>query len=172
MPTQHTITLYTFEELPNQKAKDNARDWWRKIAINDDWYRVIEEDAEQVGIKINSFDTDRGNCCNIEFIDGAFNTVNLIKEKHGEECDTYKAALLYEKAKDALPEAKTEDEESRNAEAMDALETEFKKALERSYLKMLREELEYVESEEYIDETLKANEYTFLETGKRFEVRQ
>lgn len=30
-----TINLYTFNELPTEKAKERARDWWRKVSSGD-----------------------------------------------------------------------------------------------------------------------------------------
>lgn len=171
MPTQHTITLYEFDELPNEKAKQKARDWWRESSMNDDWYESVYEDAKQAGLKITAFDTYRGDSCDIEFTDGAFNCANTIKAEHGKDCASYKAAIAYITAMDALPDTGSDDAEaeSRNAQAGDELETEFLKALSRAYLQMLRDQLEDVQSDAYIDDCLTGNEYTFLVTGKRFE---
>jgi len=168
MSITKTITLYTFNEL-SDKAKDKARDWWRDLSINDAWYESVYEDAEQVGLKITAFDIDRGNHCDIEFIDGAFNACNLILAQHGHHTDTYKAAQKYNLAMTALPDTGTDDmeAESRNAEAADAIEQEFKLDLENAYLATLRNEYEYINSDEYIDDVLEANEYTFEEDGTR-----
>lgn len=160
MPITKTITLYEYHELPTEKAKEAARNWW--IEGDYDWYESVYEDAEQAGIKIKSFDIEREQDIEIEFIDGAFNTAVTIRADHGETCDTYKAMLAYETAMDALP-----DKDNRNADAIDAIEAEFLKALGQCYLRSLREQLDYSHSEEAIAETLNSNAYTFTETGKR-----
>jgi hypothetical protein len=55
-----TRTLYTFDAL-SEKAKDKARDWWRQSAGHDQWWEFTFEDAQRVGLKIESFDTGRRN---------------------------------------------------------------------------------------------------------------
>lgn len=173
MPTQHTITLYRFAELPTEKAKQAARDWFRAVCIDDMWYDAVYMDAKNVGADIVSFDCSRSDCCEIVFTNGVFYTANTIKAEHGSTCDTYKAAIAYIEAMAALPDTGGDDEdaESRNAQAGDAIEAKFKAALESAYLKMLRDELEHVNSDEYIEEGICANEYTFFESGKRCEVQ-
>lgn len=56
MPTQKTVTLYTFEEL-SDKAKERARQWWRDASAQDEFWDSIYEDADTVaglmGIEIN-----------------------------------------------------------------------------------------------------------------------
>jgi hypothetical protein len=44
---------------------------------------------------------------------------------------------------------------------------EFKYALLEEYLSMLRREVDYMQSTEYIEEGIRANEYEFTEDGKR-----
>lgn len=169
-----TITLYTFDELPTEKAKEAARDWWRQ---NDfDWYEGVYEDAAQAGVKIKSFDIGRGQDIEIDLLNGDTETAEYILQNHGKSCDTYKAAAKWDAAIDALPELPDpldwnneahREIERELCESRDAIDAEFMEDLAACYLRALREEYEYRYSAEYIDETLQANEYTFTETGKR-----
>lgn len=45
------------------------------------------------------------------------------------------------------------------------LEVDFKKELLEEYLSILRKGYEYIQSREYLEEGIRANEYTFLEDG-------
>lgn len=171
MPTQHTITLYQFAELPTETAKNVARDWFRECSYNDDWYSAIYEDAANVHLKITAFDIGRGQRIEGEFTDSAEIAAKAILENHGPECDTFKTATAYLTALKALEDTLPADADYtvRDAEGFDAIEGEFLKSLLADYAKQLRDESEYIDSDEYIDEGICANEYTFLITGKRFE---
>ena len=67
MPTTHTIQTFTFEEL-DPKAKDLARDWFRKCGASDDWYESTYEDATRVadilGIEIGVIEQKWVNSAN------------------------------------------------------------------------------------------------------------
>lgn len=45
MPRDHVTKLYKFEELPNDKAKERAREWYREFVFSDsnDWEFVFED---------------------------------------------------------------------------------------------------------------------------------
>jgi hypothetical protein len=56
MPTEKTITLYTFEEL-DERAKEKARDWWRGCMDESDFSHVIDDFqaiAEKLGITLKT----------------------------------------------------------------------------------------------------------------------
>ncbi len=53
MPTEKTITLYTYEEL-SEKGKERARQWWLECRDASDYDSVIEDFAEIV--KLMGFD--------------------------------------------------------------------------------------------------------------------
>jgi hypothetical protein len=164
MPKIIQTTVYEYAEL-NDKAKQAARDWLLSCEDDQDACDIVKEDAERVGFTL---EPGRGHFEGT-FADGAFNAACKIRNEHGPDCDTYKAAIAYEAAIDALPEQITNlEEESRNAEAGDVIEEEFRTALEKAYLKMLDAERLYRASDEYLAEGLEANEYTFTENGKRF----
>lgn len=168
MPKDITTTVYTFDELKDEKAKAAARDWLRECVMSDNWWAQVYEMAKRDGVNITGFDLYRKDDCTLEFTDGAFNVANIIKKEHGATCDTYKAAIAYIEAITALPDTGNDEEESRNAQAGDEIEAAFLKALSRAYFKMLRDEAEDMESDAYLDDCLTGNEYTFTATGKRF----
>lgn len=172
-----TTEIMTFDELPDEKARDKARQWFREAGYGDtDWSDVIKEDAAQIGFELVSWETDAwNNVQNVEgrFITSAVTTSELIHENHGKETDTYKTAVWFDDAIDDLPELPNENSptypevERRLCEAVDALEGDFLERLEADYKRMLQSELEYRDSNAYIDESILANEYTFTASGKR-----
>lgn len=176
MQKQISITAYTFDEL-SEKAKDVARAWFIEGDIWDKRYSSTFEDAAQAGITIDDFETDSWeNVHNLKISldDGALNTMNYILDNHGKDCDTYKAAEAYENAIDELPDLPEESAEnyrvihSALCEGADAIESDFIIALEKCYTRMLKQEFEDRRSNEYVDETILANEYWFTVDGKRF----
>lgn len=168
--------VMTFDALESDKAKDAARQWWLEGGL-DNWYESVEEDAKTVKLKLGDFSMDSASFISapdLEFIDGANSTAQLVLENHGEDCDTYKAAIAFEKAKDALPELPLEKDadyyraEREKCETFDTLEADFLNALTKCYKKLLQKELDYQCSNESVDAALLANEYTFTADGKRF----
>jgi predicted RNA-binding protein YlxR (DUF448 family) len=153
--------VYKFEELSEQ-GKDNAVERLSDINTSHTWYEFTYDDANNVGIKIEGFDIDRGAYVKLE-IDSHIETAQKILAEHGETCDTYKDAKQFIEDIDKLVE---EDENEEFCEQKEELEDNFKKALEEDYLSMLRNEYEYLNSREAIIETIEANEYEFTEDGK------
>ncbi|MCA3186911.1 MAG: antitoxin of toxin-antitoxin stability system [Cupriavidus sp.] len=47
MPEVIRTTVYTFGELDG-RARERARDWYRQVSIQDDWYEFVFEDFEHV----------------------------------------------------------------------------------------------------------------------------
>jgi hypothetical protein len=169
-----TKTVYKFDEL-SEEAKSNAAENLYDINVDYEWWQFIEYDAEQVGIKINGFDIDRGSYCDIELKYSAYEIATMIMREHGEECDTWMTAkrfiddwndlvAKYSDGKDL--EKVTEDNEYDFDNDADDLEHDFRVTLEGCYLHMLREQYEYTTSEEAIIETIECNEYEFTEDGK------
>lgn len=58
MPRTIELMLYNYDELPNEKAKSVARDWYREVSQQDVWWDAVYEDvvicAEKLGIQIDS----------------------------------------------------------------------------------------------------------------------
>lgn len=157
--------------MPSEAAKEKARDWYS--SINTNWHECVYEDAAQAGIKITGFDIERGNSCDIELAISDTETAEYILANHGEDCDTYKAAIKWNDAIEALPELPDEGAENYNklerelCRSRDAIDGQFMTDLSACYLRALRSQYEYSESEEAIAEAMQANGYTFRENGKR-----
>lgn len=159
MPRQITTTVYQFDEL-NDKAKERAREWYRAGALDYEWWESVYEDAAQVGLKITGFDLA---WCR-QSIDGeltmsAMESVSNILTTHGEDCDTYKLASRY------YPQLLAQDIE--DEAAAQQLEEEYVRELKEEYWHMLNREMEYLLSDECVDETILVNEYEFEEDGRR-----
>ncbi|MCK9361668.1 hypothetical protein M0Q28_05625 [Patescibacteria group bacterium] len=171
MRTVHT-PVYKFDEL-SDAAKQTAIEKLYDINVSFDWWDSIYDDANTIGCKIKGFDTDRGSYCDLR-CDDAHETARLIMENHGSKCDTCKLAAQYCKDREKIIEEAERDEDGELADEyavdklLDELNAEFQRALGEEYLSMLRQEYEYLTSEEAIIETIEANEYEFTEDGKMF----
>jgi hypothetical protein len=157
------IKVYDFEEL-DEKVREKVLQNLYDINVSFDWWEYIYEDARIVGIKIEAFDLGRKNYAEAKFIWSAKETADAIIENHGEKCETYKTAQSYLVDYEELKKATVKDED-------DDLDTEeidrgFLNALCEDYRVMLYKEYENQTSEEAIIETIKANEYEFMENGK------
>jgi hypothetical protein len=168
-----TVNLYTFDEL-SDSAKEKARDWYRNGALDYDWWDYLYEDAARIGLKITEFDL--GNRKHIKGrLTATVGTVcQRIMAEHGTGCDTYKLAEAWAAKSDgltALLEAKCDDEAEEERDKLEAEqeanEAEFEQALLEEYFSLLDKEYEYLNSNEQVDESIRINEYTFTESGKR-----
>jgi len=171
----HTIISYSFNEL-SAEAQQTAINNMDDINVDFNWWEYTYEDAKNIGIKIEEFDIDRGAYCNIKFIDSALEIANKIKSEHGEECNTYKTAAefldnydkLVAKYSDGDGEKVKEGNEQDFDNEADDLEQDFKTEISEDYLKILRDEYEYLTSSDAIKETILANDYDFTADGKLF----
>lgn len=160
-----TRTLYTFEEL-SDKAKENARDWYRQ-GFDYEWWDGVYEDAAQIGLKITGFDFGRSREITGDFTESAQTVVDNIKANHGYQTETYKTAVGFEgilTKTETFVESDEETEYQEEVEDEDAIE-DFRKALLEDYLIMLDHEWDYLNSDEQVDESIMANEYEFTKNG-------
>jgi len=158
--TTHT-DAYKFEELTDdakRKAIENLYD----INVDFEWWDSIYDDAKTIECTIKEFDIDRGSYCKLVCND-AHKTARLIVENHGETCDTRKLADEYLKAHANLGR---DDGGDIFTDLLENLDAEFARALGEEYLSLLRQEYEYLTSEDAIVETIQANEYEFTKDGK------
>jgi hypothetical protein len=169
-----TRTLYTFDELSDE-AKEKALDSLRYSYYSDDWHECTTDDAETIGLKITGFGLDRDRHAEGKFIEDASHCANKIISEHGETCETYKTAKaflsdwseLVVKYSDGIKRDRVaEGNEYEFDQEADEIEAEFLKSLLEDYSIMLQNECEYLQSEEAIIETIKANDYFFTENGK------
>ena len=168
------IKAYKFEEL-SDKAKEQAIKDSYDINVNYEWWDSTYEDAERIGLKLDSFDLDRNLHATGDFINGPLDVAIKIMAEHGEMCETYKTAAafqleyadLVEKYSDSVKlDIVAEENEYEFDQEADDLEDEFLKDLLSDYATMLQNESEYLQSEEAISETLISNEYEFTADGK------
>ena len=159
-----TINVYQFDELSDD-AKAKAIERLSDINVDYQWWESTYEDARYVKLKLTEFDLDRNKHCRGSFMESPTETAELIVSSHGKDCDTYKTAKAflsnlndltspYPNIED-VPEDKIED-----------LEDMFLADLLEDYASILQKECDYLQSEEAIIETIKANEYWFTEDGK------
>lgn len=158
-----TIKLYQFSELSEQ-AKEKAINNLSEINISDEWWNTVYDDAENIKVKITGFDIDRASYCNLEFMESAAETAELIIIGHGKECETYKTAKQFLNDLNELT-SQHPDINDVPEEEIEELEDEFKKSLSEDYRIMLSKEYDYQTSKEAIIETIEANEYNFTEDG-------
>ena len=169
MQTQ-TIITYNFSEL-NEEAKEFALNKNRELGISDYWYTDTFHDAEEVGIRISTFDLDRAQKIGGEFVWEHIQVADLIMDNHGESCSTYKVAEQFRKERDELCDQwqKNENGELDNVdeldEKLDELENQFEKAILWQYWVILSKEYEYLFSDEFLADHFENNEYQFTEKG-------
>lgn len=145
-----TTKVYEFDEL-NEKAKEKARGWYRDGSLEYEWSDGIYEDAKNIGLRVDEFDINR-NSITGKLLKSVGEVCADILDNHGKSCGTYHLAKEYYRRKHTKSPF---------------TEEEFLHDILEEYLVILRGELEYLYSDESVDETIRANEYTFTETGKR-----
>jgi|LakMenEpi03Aug12_release.lakeMendotaPanAssembly.Ray.scaffolds.fasta_scaffold1071204_1 hypothetical protein len=168
-----TINTYSFDELSDE-SQSKALEKLRDINIHDSWWECIYDDAQNIGLKITSFDLDRHRHANGKLLYSANEVADLIKSNHGESCDTYKLACVFfdeyndlvKKYSDGIETDKVhEDNEYDFDREVEELEEEFTKNLLEEYSIVLQKDYEDLWSDEAVSETIRANEYEFLEDG-------
>lgn len=171
--------VFTYDEL-SESAKEKARNWWREASQHDDWVEPILEDADNIGLRIKEFDLDRG--VKASFKQYAESTAVACMQDHGAECETYKDSeqflLDLKTKKEAMessiaaleesgdPDDKIADIESDFDDWLEDREAEYLHDMSENYRIMLNREYEYVNSDDYVEETIRANEYEFTADGK------
>jgi hypothetical protein len=165
-----TVNLYLFNEL-TEDLKSKVLENYYDINVDYDWWESTYEDAENIGLKITGFDTGRANYCNGEFTLSAYEVAANIIRDHGQKCETYKTAFSFmQQWQPIFNEYMNEDSEHYESaeyeEKMNDTENDFLNSLLKDYLIILRNEYEYLTSEDAIKETLICNDYYFNERGK------
>ena len=142
---QIVTTLYTFDELP-QDAKQKAL--LENYQINtepDYWWKERLQELEDLGFEVINFELWRNRLDITPQIESFGICENIINE-HGLHCKTYQIAKKH------LNNEIGEDE--------------FINQISDEYLRLINEEMEYLESEKAIIENFRANEYYFDLNGK------
>ena len=154
------ITLYKYSEL-SEAGKQKARESFSDInVVFCDWWGNIYEDASEIGLKINGFDIDRGRYVKADLISSATESIKKVLENHGPDCGTTKTAKCFlDLYNEIAPEMRDDD-------WLSDFEGYYLDAMCDCYLSILRDEYEYLTSEEAVAQTIEANEYEFTEDGK------
>ena len=123
-------------------------------------------------MRISSLDHRRANSGSFEKF--AEDTAERIVENHGAECETAKTArdFLFDVRQLKKEFPPTDENGFTNGEYEDTvadLEKEFLHDILEDYRIMLDQEIEYQNSAEQVDESIRANEYTFTADGRREE---
>lgn len=150
------VKLYQFDALSKEAQKKAVE---RLADINTtfgDWYESVYEDAREAGLRLTGFDLDRYKHATGEFIEDAVTCAENILKNHSEQCETYKTALDFLKARNNF----TEDQD------LEERDEQFLKSILSDYANMLESEYEYLTGEESIIESIKANEYWFTKEGR------
>src|SRR5687768_4525260 len=87
-----TITLYSFDEL-SESAQQKAIEGLYDLNTDNDWWEYTYEDAQRIGLKITSFDTD--HYCKGDLDLSLSECCNKIITEHGPDCETHKTAQSY-----------------------------------------------------------------------------
>lgn len=171
MNTQ-TITTFLFSEL-NEKAKEFALNKYRELGISDYWYEDTYEYAKEHGLRITGFDLDRRQSINGEFIWSEIEVADKIMDVYGIDAEIYKTAQQFRKERDELCDhwqfidgAPINEDELEDK--LNELEHKFEKDVLWHYWLFLRNEYEYLFSDEFLADHFDNNEYQFIENGKLF----
>jgi hypothetical protein len=166
--------VYKFNELSND-AKDAAIESLYDINVDNNWWDFTYDDAENIGLKIKSFDIDRASYVNAEFTLAANEVAQNIFRDHGESCETYKTAQSFMNEwqlvfSEYMNENSDKYESAESEDKLQELENEFLKSLCEDYRIILSKEYDYLTSKEAITETIEANEYEFYSNGKLIQI--
>lgn len=164
-----TINLYEFSELP-EDAREKAIEKLWDINVEFDWWQFSYYDAEQIGLKITGFDLDRGDYVTGHFVNSACEVAQDIINNHGENTETYKAAVNFLELHNPvfanyLDENHKDYESQESEDKLQEIEEEFLSDVLHAYKIYLKNEYEYLTSKQAIIETIEANDYLFNEKG-------
>src|SRR6188768_1413086 len=85
------VKLYQFDEL-SEAAKEKAISNLSDINVDHEWWDSTYMDAENIGLKLTSFDLDRNRHAKGEFLLAVAEVAQNIFNEHGKECTTYLTA--------------------------------------------------------------------------------
>ena len=168
-----TIKIYSFDEL-SKEAKENAIEKNRTMNVEHDWWDCTCESMKEVGVKIDSFDIYYRNI-NIT-IEDSEHTARKTIDYFGEGMEAVKISKRFIADRDALIKKLGEGNEidgysvkekfiDEYDEEIEYLEDEYRKEMSEEILTWLRDDYEYLQTDESVAETLIANDYEFTECG-------
>jgi len=168
------VKLYEFEEL-SAEAKENAIANNRTINVDFDWWDCTCESMKEVGVKIDSFDIYYRAISII--IEDSEHTARTTIENFGEGMEIVKISKQFIKDRDALVKRLGEGNDiagysvkeefiDEYDEEIEYLEEEYRKEMAEEILTWLRDEYEFLQTDESVIEALISNDYEFTEEGQ------
>ncbi len=142
------IKAYEFSEL-NKKAKDKILCEFIDINTNYDWWDIVYDEFDYLGLKVNTFDIYR-QTIDIEF-------KNDIKDFCNNVINDWNDADMVNICDDYLANGNNSNKENGSY---------YKRLIADEVLTTLANEYYYQTSNEAIIDTIEANEYLFTENGK------
>jgi hypothetical protein len=142
------IKAYEFSEL-NKKAKDKVLCDFIDINTDYDWWDIVYDEFDYLGLKVNTFDIYR------QTIDIDFK--NDIKEFCNNVVNDWNDTDMINICDDYLVNENNPNKEN---------ESYYKRLIADEVLTTLANEYYYQTTNEAIIDTLEANEYLFTENGK------
>ena len=83
--------IFKFEEL-TEEQKEKALSKLSDINVDHDWWNFTFKDAEDIGLKITSFDLDRNRHAKGVLLYSGWEVAERIIKNHWQECETFKTA--------------------------------------------------------------------------------
>ena len=152
------VMLHEFREL-NEAAKEKAIEHFRDFNVDYEWWSNSYDGVAECGIVINEFDTYRGTIKSD--IDDKYETAQTIVSDWGETSSLHVLSKQFLLDRDGLVKHLDKFQPELND-----LEVKYHHDINQEMLKMLREEYDYLTSDEAVIESIEINEFEFKEDGK------
>lgn len=152
------VILYEFREL-NEAAKKKAIERFRDFNVDYDWWSNSYDGVAECGIVIHEFDTYRGTIKSD--IDDKYETAKTVISDWGETSSLHVLSKQFLLEREGLVKHLDKFQPELND-----LEVEYHHDINQEMLKMLREEYDYLTSDEAVIESIEINEFEFKEDGK------
>jgi len=150
-------TVYNFDELPDE-SKEMAIQRYADINVDYSWWDYTYDDAQNIGLEVLDFDD---KFCDMKYIEEPMWVIYKVLRDHGENCETYKTVCRALFNRHQMKKARLW-----NSDEYDTWANELLHSLSEDYRIMLRNEYEYLTSEDCISEILRCNEYDFTLSGE------
>lgn len=191
-----TISTYQYDEL-SQKAKECAREWYREGGLDYDWWDSTYEDAKQImelmgidcdEIYFSGFSSQGSGACFEGSFDPAKVRLKGIKEYAPKDKELYRICKEFHDVSREFPDLSFSigqsghyyhkhsvnfdfsygemDSSVDTSEAEERLKEASRDLMEWIY-RTLEKEYEYLQSDENIVDSIRANEYEFTKDGNR-----
>ncbi len=166
--------LYEFNEL-SEAAKEKAIEHFRDFNVDYEWWSNSYDGMAECGVVIHEFDTYRSTIKSE--IDDKYETAQTIISDWGETSSLHVLSKQFLLDREALVKKYGEgnsidgyvvkdDFFNEYDDDLNDLESKYHHDINQEMLKMLREEYEYLTSDEAVIESIEINNYEFTEDGK------